>query len=212
MGRTRRTTLTPNQLRFCSEYAADRNATQAYLRAYPGKAYTTARNEACKLLALPDIKAEVDAAEKEHARRTGVSARRVLRELAGIAFLDVADAFEGNGLPAPRPLSKIAPATRRSIQSVRVKRKKEGRKAVVEEVEYKFADKLSALDKLCKHLGITRDGAALEELIHALRQDAAIGPAAVSPASPESGNPPDSGGVEGGDDTGGAERGGEVQG
>ena len=35
----------------------------------------------------------------------------------------------------------------------------------IEEVEYRLASKLDALDKLCRHLGLTANGAGLERLI-----------------------------------------------
>src|SRR5262245_11612829 len=90
--------LTPNQRRFCSEYVIDRNATRAYQAAFPGTAYSTARSEGARLLANPSIRGEVDAAAVGHARRCGISARRVLRELAAVAFFDPADVFEANGV------------------------------------------------------------------------------------------------------------------
>jgi hypothetical protein len=40
----------------------------------------------------------------------------------------------------------------------------------VEEVEYKFPDKNAAIEKLCKHLGLTKDGAGLEALVELIRE------------------------------------------
>lgn len=171
--------LTENQRRFVAEYVVDRNATRAYLRAFGDDVgYGSARTLSSRLLADINIRAEIEAAGWEHARRCGISARRVLRELASVAFADVGDAFEDNpftGLPSPRALKDMPPATRRAIQSVKVKRKRlvggggkdDTTEWEVEEIEYKFADKLSALDKLCKHLGLT-DGTALERIADVL--------------------------------------------
>lgn len=187
--------LTPNQRRFVAEYAIDRIATRAYLRAFGGGvAYKTAAEQARRLLEKPEIKAEVEAAIRDHARLCKVSALRVLREIAGVAFADVADAFADDahtGLPAPRPLSQIPPGTRRAIQSVKVKRRRvrsdtrgDTREVEeVEEVEYRFASKLDALDKLCKHLGLTKDGAALEQLLGLLKD----APPGDRPADPTGG-------------------------
>ncbi len=188
-------TLNVNQRRFCVEYATLRNGTRAYLNAYPEASYDTASMAACALLVKPKIRAVVLAIERENARRTKITARKVLRELANVAFNDVAGAFEedpeNGGLPSPKPLGQIDPATRRTIQSVKVKRRKvlttdSGEKTVqtfVEEIEYKFADKLGALDKLCKHLGLTNDGSALEQLLAFLRDGPAGNSRGLAPGS-----------------------------
>jgi hypothetical protein len=103
---------------------------------------------------------------EEYAARVRVSKGRVLREVSAVAFADPADAFDPdpNGGPLlARPLHKIPAATRRAIQSVKVKRRRiagNGSEVYeVEEVEYKFASKLDALDKLCKRLGFYTDEA-----------------------------------------------------
>lgn len=170
--------LTPNERIFVDEYAVDRNGTQAYLKAFPKSTYATANVESHRLLRKPSVKAEVKAALRAHARRCRIDAQRVLRELAAIAFADVGEAFEDGthgGLPSPRPLGKMPKATRRAIQSVKVKRRvissSNDEDYEVQEIEYKFADKLSALDKLCKHLGLTSDGEALKELLKMLAEN-----------------------------------------
>jgi phage terminase small subunit len=162
--------LTANQKRFVEEYAADGNATQAYFRAYgrrtsSGKlrTYRTAQVQASKLLSTPIIAAEVKAAHDAYAARVRVTKARVLREVAAVAFADPADAFDPdpNGGPlVAKKLHDIPAATRRAIQSVKVKRRRiaGGGNEVyevyeVEEVEYKFASKMDALEKLFKKLG-----------------------------------------------------------
>lgn len=165
--------LTEKQRRFVAEYAADPNAVQAYFRAYgrtkaDGKtrSYGVAAESARRLLQKPEIQAELEQAQAEYASRTRVSKGRVLREVSAVAFADPADAFDPdpNGGPLlARPLHKIPAATRRAIQSVKVKRRRiagNGSEVYeVEEVEYKFASKLDALDKLCKRLGFYTDEA-----------------------------------------------------
>ena len=125
-------------------------------------------------------------------RRLRVEADRVLRELAKLASADVTDAFADDphtGRPAARPLRDITPATRRVIQSVKVKKRRvrverDGVRTEieeVEEVEFRFASKIDALDKLCKHLGITKDGDGLRELLAALAQARSGSAAAAAP-------------------------------
>lgn len=156
-----RKALTEKELRFCAEYAADPNATQAYLRAFGPGSYRSAQGSASKLLSKPIIQEEVKAAREEYQRRCRVNGTRVVKELSAIAFVDPADAFDPDPSGGPlvaKPLHKIPAATRRAIQSVKVKRRRiaGGKDEVyeVEEVEYKFAPKDAALDKLSKHLGL----------------------------------------------------------
>lgn len=170
--------LTPKERKFVAEYAVELNGTQAYLRAFPGAAYTTARNGAKDLLAKPYIKAEIDAAKDEHRKTCNVRARRVLDEIVGIAHSDPADIWEEgpDGKPQLRAWSTIPPAARKTIQSIEIKRKRlKGGDDVteweIEDVKVKQHSKDSALDKLCKHLGLTKDGAALEKLLELLRED-----------------------------------------
>ena len=156
--------LTERQLRFCEEYASDPNASKAYRRAFGNCSYNTARTEGPKLLANPAIRAEIAAARAEYRRRVRVDATRVLRWLAEIASADPDDLYEpddtNHGLPAPRPWRSIPPAARRTIASVKVKRRrlKGGGDEVweVEELEYKTHSKDAAIDKLCRNLGLTR--------------------------------------------------------
>ncbi len=187
--------LTSQQRRFCVEYATLRNGTRAYINSYPECSYGSARTLAAKLLTNVRIAVadEVEAVERENAKKAKITARKVLRELANVAFNDVSAAFEedpnNNGLPSPKPLGLIDPATRRTIQSVKVKRRNvrsvAGTQVFVEEIEYRFADKLEALDKLCKHLGLTNDGSALESLLALLRgPEGRIG---IAPAGSTSG-------------------------
>lgn len=180
--------LTEKQLRFCHEYAADPVTVRAYRLAYPNVAYSTADVEGRRLLEDPRIQAEIAAARVAHQRACRVTAGRTLRALAAVAFADPADLFEedADGALSPKRLSQVPPATRRAVQAIKVKRRrlksdKDKTAWEVEEIEFKLADKMSALDKLCKYTGIAKDGAALEELIRAL---GATGAAAQGGAHP----------------------------
>ncbi len=170
--------LTQKQRRFIEEYVADGtsstgNAVQAYFRAFgrvtlKGKrrSYKGAQAQSSLLLSNPIIASEVAAAQKEYADRIRVSKARVLAETACVAFADVADAFDRDPQGGPlvaKALHDIPAATRRAIQSVKFKRRRlkgdPGEVYEVEEVEYKFASKMDALDKLSKKLGFYADPA-----------------------------------------------------
>lgn len=163
--------LTARQKRFCEEYAADPVAVQAYFRAYgrvtsrgKKRTYKGASNSAERLLEKDGIKAEIAAVQRDYQRRCRVSGVRIVKELAAVAFFDPADAFDPdpNGGPlVARKLHEMPAAARRAMQQAKVKRRKLKGDAdelyEVEEVEYKFADKLSALDKLAKRVGLYKD-------------------------------------------------------
>lgn len=160
--------LTTKQKHFVAEYVIDRNGVQAYFRAFGSntskgkpRSYFAAGEQARRLLKKPEIRRELQAAEEDYQRRTRVSKLRVLKELAMLAFVDPADAYEpdpGGGQDIPRPMSKIPAATRRALSASRTKRRRivgEGQELYeVEEVEYKFGGKQAALEALCKKLGL----------------------------------------------------------
>ncbi len=155
--------IPPEHRRFVEEYAYDNNATQAYRRVWPNVSYATARANAHRLLTYAHIQDELSHVREELSRRTGISARKVLRETAAIAFLDHADVFEEgwDGSPKPKKWNEIPPPARKAISSVKIKRKviagEEGQDSyILEEIEYRFHDKNKAIDTLCKRLGLTR--------------------------------------------------------
>lgn len=176
------TPLTAPQLRFCEEYAADPIGVQAYRRAFPGCSYNSARVEASKLLREPNIQAEIEACREGYRKATRVNAMRVLRELSAAGFFSWSDVLEGDdqcngGLPRPKAWKDIPPAAKRALTSVKIKRKRIASTVKddatcweIEDIEFKGPDKNAALDKLCKHLGITKDGAALEAILAKLAE------------------------------------------
>ena len=84
--------MTDKQDRFCEEYMIDLNATQAAIRA--GYSPKTAREQAPRLLANVSIQNRIAQLQAEQSRRTGVSADRVVRELAKIAFANASDLID----------------------------------------------------------------------------------------------------------------------
>ena len=137
--------MTDKQERFCEEYMIDLNATQAAIRA--GYSPKTANEQGSQLLAKLSIQNRIAQLQAEQSRRTGVSADRVVRELAKIAFVNAADLID----PKPASLkSDVSHDDLAAVQSVKVKTF--GEDGLEQEV--KLADKLRALDLLGKHLGM----------------------------------------------------------
>lgn len=74
--------------RFVLSYVATLNATQAYLSAYPGCSYATARANSYKLLTNTHIQAAIKAEQDDLGRRTQIDADRVLQRWWEIASAD----------------------------------------------------------------------------------------------------------------------------
>lgn len=137
--------MTDKQERFCEEYMIDLNATQAAIRA--GYSPKTANEQGSQLLAKLSIQNRIAQLQAEQSRRTCVSADRVVRELAKIAFVNAADLID----PKTASLkSDVSHDDLAAVQSVKVKTF--GEDGLEQEV--KLADKLRALDLLGKHLGM----------------------------------------------------------
>lgn len=82
--------LNNNHLRFIVEYLAvlPRNATAAYQRVYTTSAYGTAKAEAGRLMADPDIRAEIERRENQLRANLALTAEDVIREIALVATAD----------------------------------------------------------------------------------------------------------------------------
>jgi phage terminase small subunit len=76
--------LTPKQEAFVREYLIDLNATQAAIRA--GYSESTAAEIGYENLRKPQIKEAIDSAISTRAKRTEITADKVLQEIAGVAF------------------------------------------------------------------------------------------------------------------------------
>lgn len=140
--------LTNRQLRFVQEYLVDLNAKAACVRA--GYSEKTAVKSGQRNLAHPEISEAIRAEMDRRGQRCEVTADRVIKELARIAFHDP---------------SKIMMVTRG--QSVRItptdELDEDHRRCIGELAEtkqglrIKLGDKVRALELLGKHLGIWID-------------------------------------------------------
>lgn len=139
--------MTRKQKLFIEEYLIDLNATQAAIRAgySPDTAYSIGQEN----LKKPEIKARIDKAMAKRSRRTGVSADRVLMELAKIGFANIDDLVD---LKTGQIKDEASQDDLSCIQSVKVKLTEWGT-----EREVKMYDKKSALVDLGRHLGMFKD-------------------------------------------------------
>lgn len=91
--------LTAKQQCFVNEYLIDLNATQAAIRA--GYSEKTAHVIGHENLNKPKLQASIQAAMLERATNTGITAERVLSEIAKLAFVNPQDFLGEDGDPLP---------------------------------------------------------------------------------------------------------------
>ena len=143
--------MTPKQKRFVEEYLIDLNATQAAIRA--GYSARTANIEGPKTLVKPSIKAEIDTALAERAKRMEVTADQVIRELAFLAFTDFRKAVSwGPDGVTLLPSDELGDGEAAIIAEVSETRSETGGS-----IKAKRYDKLKALELLGRHLGMFSD-------------------------------------------------------
>ncbi len=158
--------LTPKQKMFVKEYLVDLNATQAYLRAGYKVSENVAAVNAKRLLSNAKIDAAIQKELDKRARRTEITADKVLEEYAKLGFSDVTDYLQvvtervlvGHDKETGEPISDISqfvlmkdtkdisPEKLAAISEV--KQHKDG------SISFKLHDKRGALDSIAKHLGM----------------------------------------------------------
>lgn len=142
--------LTDKQQRFVEEYMVDLNATQAAIRS--GYSVDTARSLGSENLSKPDIQEAIQKRKLELSESTGITAERILKEYAKIAFSDVRELYSvDNDLLDVRQMDdNIAGA----VMSVEVDVMSSQGMAIGETKKVKLYNKLNALEALGKHLGL----------------------------------------------------------
>jgi phage terminase small subunit len=157
--------LTPKQNDFAMHYLATRgNASEAYRLAYDAAAMKpqTIWRRAHELLHNGKVAARIEELKVEEdgriKRKYQVDNDRVMRELVRLAFFDIGKAFDEKG--NLKMLQDIDEDTRAALAGVEVVTRGIGRgdDRFVEYVhKFKLADKLGALEKLAKMLGMYRE-------------------------------------------------------
>lgn len=156
--------LTPKQQRFVDEYLVDLNATQAAIRA--GYSEKSAYSQAHDLLKKPEIEAAVAAARLEQSDRTGVTADRVIRELAAIAFGDLRDVASWRAdaltLIDSAELAPEAAAAVREVVAYTTTTDHGESSTTTTRVQIRQHDKIAAIRLLGQHLGLFKETLKLE--------------------------------------------------
>ena len=133
---------------FPAEYLKDLNATHAAIRC--GYSSNRADVAAYRLLRIPAIAQEIERLQAERAKKLEITEEKVLNELAKIAFHDIADFYKDDKTPIhPKDLDNLQSACISEFETDPDNQKK------VKKI--KLYDKLNALDKLCKKLGLFKE-------------------------------------------------------
>jgi len=140
--------LSPKQKKFVGEYLIDLNASASLLRA--GYRSKNPDVDGHKLLVKPSISKAIALAMAERAKRTEITADRVLQQLAKIGFVDIKDVvtWAGNRIRI-RPSEEIDGTLLAEISETETENGGT--------LKIKLNDKMKALELLGRHLGMFKD-------------------------------------------------------
>lgn len=141
--------LTPKQARFVEEYLVDLNGAAAVRRA--GYKHKRPDALAYDLLRKQEICDALNAAQRERSARTGITADRVLKEIARVAFADPRAVMAwGPGGVTLRESSELSADEAAAVAEVSETWTDSGGGSR----KVKLHDKVAALEKLAKHVGL----------------------------------------------------------
>lgn len=154
--------LSERQKRFCEEYIIDLNGTKAYMRAgYKPKNNNVSCVQSSKLLSNANITAYIHELRTKQQEITGITANKVLTELAKIGFSNIKDylSYDAEGVEFKSSEEVNNSEVISSIESQKTITRSGGQGENKEETErvnfkLKLYDKVKALELLGKHLDI----------------------------------------------------------
>lgn len=141
-----------SHIRFADKYFETLNASLS--AEYAGFSIETARQQGWQILQREDVQEYLDKKRVELSLKTGITAEKVLREVARIAFSDIRDYYkEDNNLIPITDLDDDAAAALSSVKSL--EETIPGTSIVVGiNKEIRLYNKLDGLEKLARHLGL----------------------------------------------------------
>ncbi len=163
---------------FVDAYMIYRNSGKAYRSLFPNCSRITSYINGRDIRNREHVDREITAGIYAQRIRSQITADQVLDEIARVAFSDIVDLFNpvtGELLPP----TEIPFNTRKALAKIKVSRVKETkqlkRKKVVTinecVIEYSFWDKMDALGRLCRHLGLETEITPLDALLRMLPND-----------------------------------------
>lgn len=146
--------LTPKIKRFCEEYIKDLNGTQAAIRA--GYSAKTAKEQSSQLLTKPNVQNFLSELKQSLSSKNEGLAQQVIDELKKLGFANIQDYIESEN--EIKDLTKIDRDKAAAVESIKKtvtefgsNGESSGKKT---SIQFKLYDKISALEKLGRHLGI----------------------------------------------------------
>ena len=152
--------LTDKQQRFCELYVGEAKLNGSEAARMAGYSENSAGAIASENLQKPEIQARIAELRATLSERTSISAEKVLREVALVAFSDHSE-YEVDASGKLTLREGAPPEAIRAVGKLRFKRRV-GDDYEETETEVGLWDKVAALRSLMKHLGI--DGAKDEDL------------------------------------------------
>jgi len=146
--------LTPKQAIFIAEFLIDRNATRAAIAA--GYSKKTAEAAGSRLLRNVKVSAVLAKRTARLEEKLEITAERVLRELAKLAFYDVGEIFDAQGNPLP--VHRMDEMTRAAIAGLETETQQRKDGPVTVATKFKLADKGQNLERLGKYLKLFGEG------------------------------------------------------
>jgi phage terminase small subunit len=166
---------------FAREYVIDLNGTRAAIAA--GYSKRGAEVTACRLLRRPAVRNRIAALMKKRAEKLDLTGEKVLKELARLAFANMADYIDiGPDGSARVNLSRVDRDKGAAIQEVTIDEYSERSGRVkdrtptfetVKRIKFKLADKGQNLERLGRHLKLFTDKVevtGLESLAERIRK------------------------------------------
>jgi phage terminase small subunit len=121
---------------------------------YAGYSEHTAAVQASQMLATQEVEDYLSVLRTELSEKTGITQTRVLQEIGRLAFSDIRKYYTGDD--QLRPITDLDDDEAAALSSVKSYEEIEPRSGAVLGVnkEIKIYDKLAALEKLARHLGM----------------------------------------------------------
>lgn len=142
--------MTEQVRRFCDKYFETLNGTQSAI--YAGFSEKTARVQASQMLDTEEVQEYLGRLREDLANKTGISQEKVLREIARLAFVDIRNFYQGDG--NLKPITDLDDDEAAALASVKSYEEKMEDVTIGVNKEIKLYDKLGALEKLARHLGM----------------------------------------------------------
>lgn len=143
--------------RFAQEVAQGSSASAAYVAA----GYAKNDSNASRLNGNEQVRARVEEILSEGAAKAGVTVQRIVDELAKVGFANMGDYLHATTGGDPFFVyDQLTDEQKAALSEVTVEDFKEGRgedARDIRRVKFKLHDKLGALEKLGKHLGMFKD-------------------------------------------------------